>query len=53
MYQAGRKDETAARSKAFRKAGPIALAAVVVALATLLLGTAQAPSAAAGAATPS
>src|SRR5512145_711396 len=34
-----------------RRAGPMALAAVVVALATLLLGTAQAPSAAAGAAT--
>jgi len=51
VYQAGRKDETAARSKALRKAGPMALAAVVVALATLLLGTAQAPSAAAGAAT--
>ena len=51
MYQAGRKDETATSSKALRKAGPMALAAVVVALATLLLGTAQAPSAAAGAAT--
>ncbi len=43
MYQAGRKDETAARSKSLRKVGPMVLAAVVVALATLLLGTAQAP----------
>ena len=38
----------AARSTAVRRAGPMALAAVVVALATLLLGTARAPSAAAG-----
>ena len=47
MYQAGRTDETGTRRTRLRRAGPMALAAVVVALATLLLGTARAPSTAA------
>jgi carboxyl-terminal processing protease len=51
VYQAGRHDETAARSRLLRRAGPMALAAIVVAIAMLLLGTAQAPSAVAGATT--
>jgi carboxyl-terminal processing protease len=47
VYQAGHPDETSTRRTAVRRAGPVALAAVVVALATLLLGTARAPSSAA------
>jgi len=47
VYQAGRTEETNPRRKAVRSAGPMALAAVVVALAALLLGTARAPSSAA------
>jgi len=46
VYQAGRPDETGTQRTAMRRVGPMALAAVVVALATLLLGTARAPSAA-------
>ena len=51
MYQSVRRVETSKRSSAVRRAGPTALAVVVVALATLLLGTARAPSTAATAAT--
>ena len=47
MYQAGRPDETSSRRTAVRRAGPMALAAIVVAVAALLLGTARAPSSAA------
>lgn len=47
MYQAGRPDETSPRHAAVRRAGPLALAAIIVAVATLLLGTARAPSSAA------
>jgi carboxyl-terminal processing protease len=47
VYQAGRPDETSSRRTALRRAGPMALAAVVVAIAALLLGTARAPSSAA------
>ena len=51
MYQAGRKDETRAARRAWGRAGTTLLAAAVVAIGTLLLGTAKAPSSAAGAAT--
>ena len=47
MYQAGRQDETGSRRTGVRRAGPMALAAMVVAIAALLLGTARAPSSAA------
>ncbi len=47
MYQADRPDETGSQRSAMRRVGPLALAAIVVALATLLLGTARVPSAAA------
>ena len=47
MYQAGRPDESKSRRTAVRRAGPLALAAVVVAIAALLLGTARVPSSAA------
>ena len=47
MYQADRSDETGSQRSAMRRVGPVALATIVVALATLLLGTARVPSAAA------
>ncbi len=47
MYQADHPDETGSQRSAMRRVGPLALAAIVVALATLLLGTARVPSAAA------
>ena len=47
MYQSGRSDEKGTGRAALRRLGPLALAVVVVAFATLLLGTAQAPSTAA------
>ena len=40
MYQADRSDETGSQRSAMRRVGPLALAAIVVALATLLLGPA-------------
>jgi len=49
VYQADRPDETGSQRSAMRRVGPLALAAIVVALATLLLGTARVPSAAAAA----
>jgi len=51
VYQSVHRVETSKRGTAVRRAGPMALAMVVVALATLLLGTARAPSTAATAAT--
>jgi carboxyl-terminal processing protease len=47
VYQSGRTNETGKRRDALRRSGPMVLAAAVVAVATLLLGTAQAPSTAA------
>ena len=47
MYQADRSDETGSQRSAMRRVGPVALATIVVAMATLLLGTARVPSAAA------
>jgi len=47
VYQADRSDETGSQRSAMRRVGPVALATIVVALATLLLGTARVPSAAA------
>jgi len=47
VYQADRPDETGPQRSDMRRAGPLALAVIVVALATLLLGTARVPSAAA------
>jgi carboxyl-terminal processing protease len=51
VYQSGQTVETRKRGTAMRRKGPMALAVVVVAVATLLLGTARAPSTAATAAT--
>lgn len=51
MYQAGSKDEMRTTGRGWGRAGATALAALIVAVGTLLLGTAQAPSSAAGAAT--
>jgi carboxyl-terminal processing protease len=47
VYQAGSDERSDVRGAVPRRTGPMALAAVVVALATLLLGTARAPSSAA------
>jgi len=47
VYQAGHPDESKSRRTAVRRAGPLALAALVVAIAALLLGTARVPSSAA------
>jgi len=51
VYQAGHQDETTTRRRAWSRAGTTALAAAVVAVGLLLLGTARAPSSTAGAAT--
>jgi carboxyl-terminal processing protease len=47
VYQADRPGESSSQPSAMRRVGPLALAAIVVALAALLLGTARVPSAAA------
>jgi carboxyl-terminal processing protease len=49
VYQAGHQDETTARPRTWSRAGTTALAAVIVAMCTLLLGTAKAPSSTASA----
>jgi carboxyl-terminal processing protease len=49
VYQAGHQDEKAPRRRVWNRGGTTALAAVVVAACTLLLGTARAPSQVAGA----
>ncbi len=49
MYQAGSKDETSATRAGWRRKTTTALALVVVAACTLLLGTARVPSQVAGA----
>ncbi len=51
MYQAGRQDETRTPRRAWGRTGTTVLAALIVAIGTLLLGTARAPSSSAGAAT--
>jgi carboxyl-terminal processing protease len=49
VYQAGHQDRTRARPRAWSRAGTAAIALAVVALCTLLLGTARAPSSVASA----
>ncbi len=47
MYQSGRANDSSTRRGPWRRAAPVLLAILVVASATLLLGTARAPSTAA------